>query len=153
MNTKTVSLRDVTKANHIAVIKLKVAPEQEKFVASNAISLAQAHFEPHTRFWAIYADEEPVGFAQIIENAGKDDYYLWRFMVGAEHQRQGYGRRALHLIIDYVRAKPNATALTLSFVPAEGGPEALYRSMGFVPTGEIDGDEVVAKLDLTQHTT
>jgi diamine N-acetyltransferase len=153
MTTKTVTLRNVTKANHIAVIKLKVAPGQEKFVANNAMSLAQAHFEPHTRFWAIYADEEPVGFAQIIENAEKDDYYLWRFMVDAAHQRNGYGRRALQLIIDYVRAKPNATALTLSFVPAEGGPEALYRSMGFVPTGEVDDGEVVAKLDLNRTGT
>jgi hypothetical protein len=37
----------------------------------------------------------------------------------------------------------------LSFVPAEGGPERLYRSMGFVPTGVMEGSEVVARLDLT----
>jgi diamine N-acetyltransferase len=150
---KTVTLRDITKDNHIAVIRLKVAPEQEKFVSNNAMSLAQAHFEPYTRFWAIYADEEPVGFVQIIDNPEKPEYYIWRFMIGAQHQRQGYGRRALQLVIDYVRTRPNARFVTLSFVPAEGGPEPLYRSMGFVPTGEFEEGEVVAKLEFQGSDT
>jgi diamine N-acetyltransferase len=149
MTKPTVSLRDITMDTARQILQLKVAPGQEKFVADNATSLAQAHFQPHTRFWAIYADETPVGFMQIIDDPDKPEYYLWRFMIDAAHQRRGYGRRALQLLIDYIRMRPNATGLELSFVPAEGGPERLYRSMGFVPTGVMEGSEVVARLDLT----
>jgi diamine N-acetyltransferase len=149
MSTPTVTLRDVTMRNVRQILKLKVAPDQQTFVADNATSLAEAHFVPHARFWAIYADESPVGFMQIIDDAEKPEYYLWRFMIDAAHQRHGYGRRALQLLIDYVRTRPNATGIELSFVPAEGGPEMFYRSLGFVRTGAMDGDEVVARLDLT----
>ena len=39
-----VSLRPINNDNLWSVLKLKVAPAQEGFVASNAVSLAQAHF-------------------------------------------------------------------------------------------------------------
>ena len=142
----TITLREITAATVNDILKLKVKPEQEKFVANNARSIAQAHFEPKAWFRAVYADDTPVGFVQLIDDAEKPNYYIWRFMIDAAHQRKGYGRRALQLVIDYVRTRPNAREVTLSFVPAEGGPEPLYRSMGFVPTGEIDEGEVIARL-------
>jgi len=40
----TVTLREVTKENLRQVLNLEVAPTQTKFVASNAVSIAQAHF-------------------------------------------------------------------------------------------------------------
>jgi diamine N-acetyltransferase len=149
MNSPTVTLRVITADTVRDILCLKVAPEQEKFVTDNAISLAQAHFEPHTRFWAIYADEVPVGFVQIIDDPESPDCYVWRFMIDAQHQHKGYGRHALQLIIDRVRERSNARSVTLSFVPAAGGPEPFYRSMGFIPTGELEGAEVVARLDLS----
>ena len=141
-----ITLREITAATVNDILKLKVKPEQETFVASNAKSIAQAHFEPRAWFRAIYADDVPVGFVQLIDDSDTPMYYIWRFMIDAAHQRKGYGRRALQLVIDYARARPNAKDVTLSFVPAEGGPEPLYRSMGFVPTGEIEEGEVVARL-------
>jgi diamine N-acetyltransferase len=144
----TITLREITAATVNDFLKLKVKPEQEKFVASNAKSIAQAHFEPKAWFRAIYADETPVGFVQLIDDPETPNYYIWRFMIDAAHQRKGYGRRALQLVIDYVRSRPNAREVTLSFVSAEGGPEPLYRSMGFVPTGEVEEGEVVARLVL-----
>jgi diamine N-acetyltransferase len=143
----TVTLRDITKDNVRQILRLKVGPGQDTFVADNATSLAEAHFQPHTRFWAVYADETPVGFIQLIDDADKPEFYLWRFMIDAAHQGKGYGRRALQLLIEYVRGRPNATGLELSFVPEDGGPEPFYRSLGFVPTGVIEHGEVVARLD------
>ena len=147
----TITLREITAATVNDILKLKVRPEQETFVGSNAKSIAQAYFEPRAWFRAIYADDTPVGFVQLIDDAETPKYYIWRFMIDAAHQRKGYGRRALQLVIDYVRSRPNAREVTLSYVQAEGGPEPLYRSMGFVPTGEIDDDEVVARLVFDSH--
>lgn len=40
--TAAISLKEITKENLRAIFNLKVGPEQERLVASNAISVAQA---------------------------------------------------------------------------------------------------------------
>jgi diamine N-acetyltransferase len=132
------------------VTSLEVAPDQASFVAPNAVSIAQAHFEPRAWFRAIYADDDPVGFIMLYDDPEKPEYFLWRLMVAAEHQSKGYGRRALELLIEYVRSRPNATELLTSFVPGERGPERFYRKLGFVDTGEIDEGEIVIRLALEE---
>ena len=129
-------------------MKLKVAPEQENFVASNAISIAQAHFSDHAWFRAIYADETPVGFVMLHDEPEKPEYYLWRYMIDARYQRMGFGRQALQQLIEHVRTRPNATELLLSYVPQEGGPQPFYESLGFTHTGRIVEEEMEMKLDL-----
>jgi len=143
-----VSLREITKKTVRTIIDLKVTEGQNNFVAPNAVSIAQAYFEPNAWFRAIYADEEPVGFIMLYDDGDKPEYFLWRLMVAADHQRKGYGRRAVELLIDYVRSRPNAKELLTSFVPKPGGPEPFYRSFGFVDTGEVDNGEVVIRLEL-----
>jgi len=145
-----VSLRDVTEENVFPVLKLSkgLSPNQRKMVASNATSLAQAYVEPKAWARAIYADETPVGFVMLYDDPDTPEYYLWRLMIGGPHQGKGFGRRAIALVVDYVRSRPNAVELVTSYVPIDGGPEPFYRGLGFVPTGEMDGDEVVTRLVL-----
>jgi diamine N-acetyltransferase len=148
-----VSFREITKQTVRAICRLEVAPEQRGFVAPNAVSIAEAHFSPNAWFRAIYAGEEPVGFVMLSDDRGDDtrepEYYLWRFMIAAEHQGKGYGRRALELLVDHVRGLPRATTLLCSCVPAaEGGPEPFYLGFGFEPTGEVDHGEMVLRLVL-----
>jgi hypothetical protein len=50
----TVSLRAVTAETIRAIYSLKVAPDQEQFVAPNAVSIAEAYFVPYAWFRAIY---------------------------------------------------------------------------------------------------
>jgi diamine N-acetyltransferase len=122
------------------------------FVAPNAVSIAQAYFEPRAWFRAIYADEEPVGFLMLYDDPddpGGPRYYLWRLMIAAAHQRKGYGRQALQLLVKHVQGRPGATYLGTSCFPASGGgPERFYRSFGFEPTGEVIDDEIVLRLPL-----
>ena len=96
----------------------------------------------------VYADEEPVGFVMLHEDTEEPEYFLWRFMIAAEHQGKGYGRRALDLVVEHVRSLPGARVLGSSFVPGEHGPEAFYLRYGFVATGEVEGSEHVIRLDL-----
>ncbi len=67
----TVSLREVTKDTVRTIIRLKVAPAQEHFVASNAFSIAEAHFSDIAWFRAIYAGETPVGFIMLADDPDK----------------------------------------------------------------------------------
>ncbi len=144
-----VTLREVTKDTLDDILELKVKPEQRQFVADNAVSIAEAHFEEKAWFRAIYADETPVGFLMLYDDPEATDYYLWRFMIDARYQRLGYGDRALQLLIDYVRSRPDATELLVSYVPAEGSPEPFYRRAGFVDTGQVHDGENVMNLVFT----
>lgn len=143
-----VELREVTKETVRAVCILQVAPQQRGFVAPNAVSFAEAMFEPKAWFRAIVADEVPVGFVMLSVDEEAPEYYLWRFMVDARYQGRGYGRAAMSRLVDHVRTLPNATEVLVSYVPADGGPEPFYRGLGFEPTGEVDEGEVVARLRL-----
>lgn len=145
--TSTVSLREITKETLRDVLRLKVAPEQERFVAPNAVSIAEAHFSPEVAwFRAIYAGDTPVGFVMLEDDPQRGEYFLWRFMLDARHQRRGYGRRAIELLIEHVRTRPGATVLGTSCVPGEGGPGPFYEKLGFVYTGEEeDGERVMRR--------
>ena len=143
-----VELREVTTETVRAILRLDVEPSQRGFVAPNAVSFAEALFEPKAWYRAIVADDRPVGFVMLSINQEKAEYYLWRFMIDAAFQGHGYGRAALALIVDHVRTLPNATRLLVSWVPEPGGPEPFYRGRGFVPTGVVEHGEVEASLAL-----
>jgi len=144
--SEEVSLREITRDTLSAVLRLKVAPEQEQFVASNAQSLAQAHFEPVTPWYrAIYVGDEPAGFAMVEYDLRDEVWFLWRFMVDARFQGRGVGRRAIQMIFDHVRSQPHGTLLLTSCVPAPGGPGPFYEKMGFTYTGEEEEGELVMR--------
>jgi diamine N-acetyltransferase len=66
-----VSLREVTAGTVRAICRLDVSEEQKHFVAPNAVSIAQAYFEPKAWFRAIYADDTPVGFLMLYDDPDK----------------------------------------------------------------------------------
>lgn len=146
-----VALRPVTPDNLRTVLRLKVAPEQEQFVAPNPVSIAQGAHEPFAWPRAIYADDTPVGFLMLYDDPFTPVYYLWRLMIDARYQRMGFARQAMRQLIEYVLGRPNATELRLSYVPAAGGPQPFYAGLGFVDTGEVDDGENVMRLDLSAH--
>jgi diamine N-acetyltransferase len=144
-----VGIREITKDNLGAILKLEVAPEQDKFVASNAVSLAQAHFnQDHAWYRAIYAGDRAVGFAMFSLEEGETQAYLWRFMVAEAEQGKGYGRRGLELLLEAVREKGYRGAL-LSFVDEPGSPEPFYARLGFARNGKVTEGETEMELSLS----
>ena len=149
-----VELREITPemVHEICALSDTLPERQRAFVASNEVSLTQA--QESTTAWvrAIYADGEPAGLIMIADNVEKQTYFLWRLMVAKSFQGRGIGRRAVELLIDYVRTRPGAQELLVSYVPAEDGPSGFYSRLGFVPTGQVEGKEHVASLDLATPT-
>ncbi|HLM58451.1 MAG TPA: GNAT family N-acetyltransferase [Pyrinomonadaceae bacterium] len=144
-----VSLREVTKETLRQITGLRVRPDQERLVATNAESIAEAHFSPGVAwFRGVYLGETPVGFVMLEDNAAEGRYYLWRFMIDARYQRTGVGRKALELLFEHVRTRPGAEVLHTSCVPGEGSPGPFYEKMGFVYTGEEDEGELVMRKEL-----
>lgn len=144
-----VTLREITSETVRQVTSLAVRPDQEQFVATNAISLAQALFSDEAWYRAIYADETLVGFVMLSDETlsqtppEEPKVFLWRFMIDARHQRRGIGREVIQQLLAYARTRPGARHFYTSYVPGELGPEKFYLSLGFVPTGEVEDDEIV----------
>ncbi len=147
-NADAISLREITKDTLGPILRVKVRPDQDQFVANNAVSIAQAHFHDDAWFRGIYKGDDPVGFVMLSVIPEKAEYFLWRFLIGAEHQGKGYGRAAIELLIDHVRTLPDAKAFFLSHAKGEGGPGPFYEKLGFVYTGEEEEGELLMKLEL-----
>lgn len=144
-----IALREITKENLREILRLKVAPEQERFIASNAVSIAEAYFDRDVAwFRAIYADDVPVGFVMVHDEPAERKFYLWRFMIDHRFQGRGYGRLALAQVIEYVRGRPGAHEILTSVVPGEGCPGPFYEGLGFAYTGEVEEGELMMRLPL-----
>ena len=141
-----ISFRPVTRANFSAVVELTVMPEQEDFVSSNLYSIAEAYLEPTWTPLAIYAGDDLVGFAMFGCDDATGNWWIMRYMIDAQHQGKGYGTAALRLLIDLMVERHGCGEIFLGYAPDNDVAGRLYARMGFAPTGEIIGGEIVARL-------
>ncbi len=143
----SISLREVTKENWVQCIRLKLASEQEGLVAPNVDSIAESKFELHYVPRAIYTNEKVVGFLMYCpdETEEKDLYWLFRFMVDVDYQKQGIGKAALELALNEI-SKNNCRKINIIYSPKNSVAAKLYASFGFkqVDIAE-DGDIIVQK--------
>ena len=158
------SLQRIDGRNVWDILKLKVSKEQQNFVAGNDISLIEAYIcktENGQIFpFGIYHDGVPVGFLMIgfgtdsswddAPAIAQNNYDLRRLTIDAKFQGRGYGKEALMLALEFIRTFPcgKAEFCWLSYEPNNKVAQDLYRSYGFVETGEKDGEEVIAVLRL-----
>jgi diamine N-acetyltransferase len=146
--TPDISLREITPQNYKAIISMQVREDQKNFVASNVHSLAQAYVFPDRSPLAIYADETPVGFLMYAYLEERQQHWIFRLMVAAAYQGRGYGRAAMRLLIERMRAIPGCRQIYISYEPENQAARALYASLGFFADGTVEGGEEVACLEL-----
>ena len=158
-----IELRQLTPNNVWQVMRLKVKPGQESFVATNAQSVIEAYVYEKAGDTAlpfgIFDGDNAVGFLMLGFGSLSDEdnptiaagnYCIWRLMLGAEYQGRGYGRHALQAALDYIRTWPRGEAeyCWISYEPENTHAAALYHSFGFAPNGEVDDGEIVEILKL-----
>lgn len=157
-------LEKVNGKNVWDILKSRVAENQRHFVSANDRSIIEAYISltanGHVFPFGIYEDDTPVGFLMIgfgtdddwddAPPVATDNYNLWRLMIDENYQRKGYGREAVRLALEFIKTFPcgKAEYCWLSYEPENEVARRLYRSFGFVETGETDGDEVIAVLKL-----
>lgn len=141
-----VTLEAVTIDNFEALMDMELPPEQARYLASNAYSIAQAHYYPDYQPRAIYCDGEPAGFALYdISGDGEPGHYaIYRLMVDHQRQSSGIGRRALELLLAEIRACPDMRRISICYKPDNANARQFYASLGFVECGVNDDGEVVA---------
>jgi diamine N-acetyltransferase len=147
-----VSLREVTRHN-LKAVRTMDAGDGGVQVAPNVSSMAEAAVYGEAWPRAIYAGEEPVGFLMLydpslVAEPEDPEFFLWRLMIDVPHQRKGYARAALQLMIEHVRTRPHPGEMFTSIVEPAPQLLALYGQAGFVPTDVINEGERVLRLQL-----
>ena len=139
-----VTLKEIDSKNFDKIIALKA----NKYVASNLYSLAQAKADPTLVPFAIYNDDIPVGFIMY----GKDpednnEYWIVRLMIDTQYQKNGFGRKALEIIIEKIKQDKSHNKIKISTEPENIIAMKLYNKLGFNETGEINHGEAVMVLE------
>lgn len=142
-----VELREITVENFDDIIGLQVAEHQQKLVASNVESIAQAWVQPECVPLAIYHGDVPVGFIMYCIDADDGEYWLYRFMIDRRYQGRGYGRQALTLVLERIKADRSRRRIFLGVEPDGGASLALYWSLGFQFDGRVYGKEHIMMLN------
>ena len=147
-----VTLAPLTRENWRDCARLELAPGQERLVASNMASIAESKFEPHYVPRAIYADGQMAGFLMYCPDVETDEdgvFWIFRLMTDHRLQRKGIGSRAIELALAEI-AEQGGRTVRISHVPDNVVAAALYRRLGFVPTGEVEEGEVVLAMELEE---
>lgn len=144
-----VRLFPVTPDNLEAVLCLRVLPEQEGFVSTNAHSLSQAYVYSETAYpFAVYEDDTPVGFIMLGYYEARNQYTLWKFMIDRRWQGRGIGEASLRLGIAYLKEQLGATEIYTGVVPENRAAVRLYEKLGFRETGLYENGMQEMKLRL-----
>ena len=136
-----VQLKPVTKENLEEVLSLAVNDDQQGFVSSTAVSLAQAYVCPGTAFpFAVCSGRDVVGFIMMGYYEKKKYYTLWKLLIDRNHQRKGYGRQALKQGVAFLQERFHVTEIFTGVSPGNTVAKKLYRSVGFVNTGVTENN-------------
>ena len=134
-----IQLKPVTRENIDDILALRVNENQERFVTSNAESLAVAFVYSETAYpFGIYDDETLVGFIMMGYYEAKSYYTLWKFMMDRHYQNKGYGREALKLGLNFVKERFHAKEIYTGVTPGNTVAKGLYESVGFQDTGLLE---------------
>jgi diamine N-acetyltransferase len=149
-------IRPVTKDNWRQLIQLQVCDDQKGFVSSNVYSIAEAQFgfdyEGHWDLhpFGIYDNAEPVGFLMYGFSFEHPRYqaFIIRLMVDEKHQKKGYGYFGMEKMLEVFRGDERIKQVGISYEPHNEVAHKLYASLGFIETGEIVDEEMLALLKL-----
>ena len=151
-----VTLREVTRDNWQAALRLAVYPEQQRFIADYtpiaAIALAKAYIRPGGLTWipyAFYASPTMIGFAELAYEPGSaENYWLFHFFIDSHFQGQGYGKQALQTLLQFIKEQfVECQAIYITVHPENERAIRLYTAAGFQPTGEERWGEPVYGLN------
>lgn len=142
-----VEIRPVTRDNWRAVAAVSPSPDQTDFVAPIAYYLALCHYGGEWQPLALWSGDAAVGFAMWAFDPDDGSRWIGGVVIDAEQQGKGHGRAAMLAIIAFL-SEQGAREVALSYEPDNLVARGLYDSLGFRETGEMDGEELVARLAL-----
>ena len=149
-NNARVSLRPVDRDNWRGIANLKVSEDQREFVAEPCYYLALCSYGKDWRPLAICLDEQVIGFMMWAIDPADGSCWLGGILIDQGMQRRGYGRQAVQAAITMLKGEFGHRDFALSYQPANHVAKHLYIKLGFIEMDEWEGDEIVARLSLTE---
>lgn len=142
--------RKITRSTLSPLLALKVRPDQDGLVAPNAVTIAQAAYEPGSYVWGLWDRDTAVGLlamlhpgeADLEEGDDPQGAYIWRLLIGSAFQGKGYGRAAIAEAVSQARSW-GLPRLVTSVVDAPNSNIGFYEGLGFRPTGAVIDNEII----------
>ncbi len=97
--------------------------------------------------FAVYNDDEPVGFMLLDEDLEERFLVIWRILFPVEHQNKGYGFKAVEKIVQMAKESGKYDYMIIDYVPDNKIAGHVYEKAGFKHTGEINHGEIDMRLD------
>ncbi|PJN88928.1 GNAT family N-acetyltransferase [Bacillus sp. mrc49] len=150
-----VRLKCVTRENWEEALALKVKERQRNFVPPVAVSLAKVYIKPDGDNivylpFAIYDGKMMIGFIMhAYDENTANMYWINGFMIDESHQGKGYGRAALSEMVHWIANRfTGCKEIRLTVFKENENARELYKRFGFLPTGDVYGEEDVWFLPL-----
>jgi len=139
--TMEIDFRGITKENWTECVSLHT--KEDKYIASNLYSIAEAQFYQKANSMAIYVDDIMVGYAMYGEDEEIEGlFFIDRFMIGNAFRRKGYGSRAFTRIAE-MGFRSGYSKVETSTAPENLEMQEMLKGIGFKPDGEIRDEELV----------
>ncbi|MEL6681428.1 MAG: GNAT family N-acetyltransferase [Pseudomonadota bacterium] len=142
---RPITLQDVRHLHGVTV-----QPEQDRFIAPNAVTIAQTRFETGAYDFCIWDGETRVGLLALIDMAEHEDrseidapdaVYIWRLLIGTAFQGKGHGTAAIRFAEDWARTR-GRPRMQIQAVEDNAAAIRLYQHLGYELTGKREGEEV-----------
>ena len=129
---------------------LSVRDDQRSFVSDSAGILARAYAyrEDRSQAFVIYNDDLPVGMAMYHDLDDWKAYYFSQFFIDQRYQGKGFGHEAAAQILQMMKEDGQYDKVVLCYIDGDDAARKLYEKLGFIHTGEADGDEIIMELRL-----
>lgn len=145
---RRVVLHEVNDENWRAVADVAPLDDQRRYVPALAARyLLLSWREGIWNSMAVCAEDTVVG--HIMWGRDEDgSYWLGGMLIDGTEQGKGVGRAAVRTLMEWLAQRESCRELRLSYHPDNAVAARLYASLGFQPTADSSGDEVVAALSV-----
>lgn len=148
-----IQLLPASAKNRAELLQLTLLPSQTHFIESVEACLKEADTLSLWKPVGIYDDETLIGFAMygLWKKEGTHGrVWLDRFLIDQNHQKKGYGKKALIALINHIFNSYDYDELYLSLYEDNTVALNLYKKLGFSFNREKDiHDELIMVLKKT----
>ena len=150
-------LAPIDQHNWRAAVAVQVSPDQVRFVAGYQpvalVILAKAYVRPGDLDWeplALISEASVVGVVALAHAREHTD--VLHLAIDLAMQGRGVGSAAMELVVAHVaQTRPSTQEVRLTVHPENARAQRLYRSVGFLPNGQIRDGECVWSLNLRRE--
>ena len=123
--TELTSLREF-----MALTAVRVKPEQRRFTRNAFITYLQTR-HPAVTTYAIYLQEQLVGFVMLIHAENPTQWIIDRLTIDRDHQRQSVGYAVADQLIDMIHDFENSEMVIARYRPENDAARNLFNKLGF----------------------